>query len=488
MGSFQNIGNLAATITADNKQFMSAFNQVADKVDDTTNKVSVSTRNLAAGFDRMALTTVIGSRAFAALHREIVDVIQNIDDIPNVPADTLESVHQLRYALESSNGALRQAAATFAGWFAKLGTGIGYGLGAMVYGLDSAAEGFRKLNDEAAIFSKYTFDSKAIKSAQEQLRKENISGSLLGSSTADTITKLNAEAARLNAEAAAIPSLPQGKPAEYYRTLAAAMEVTNRAKAEELNLSKQLRDVDERLRQTEGALYGATLPDQERLVGLKAREFDLKQQILELDQKANKSAEDQARLIELKKDLVKVEQGEIPLIREQQRQWIQLGEKITSAFEDAVFSGGKLSDTLRGLAQDLLRIGFNAGVTRPLGEALGKAMSTSALGNGIFKTVGSFLGFKAEGGPVDSGRPYVVGERGPELFLPRSSGSIVPNHAIASANGHAAGTYYIDARGADRSGLAQLAAAIRALDGSIEYRAVAAVIKYKRGGPSSAFA
>lgn len=34
---------------------------------------------------------------------------------------------------------------------------------------------------------------------------------------------------------------------------------------------------------------------------------------------------------------------------------------------------------------------------------------------------------RAEGGPVVSGRPYVVGERGPELFVPSSSGSIVPN-------------------------------------------------------------
>lgn len=34
---------------------------------------------------------------------------------------------------------------------------------------------------------------------------------------------------------------------------------------------------------------------------------------------------------------------------------------------------------------------------------------------------------RAHGGPVSAGRPYVVGERGPELFLPSVSGSIVPN-------------------------------------------------------------
>jgi phage-related minor tail protein len=31
------------------------------------------------------------------------------------------------------------------------------------------------------------------------------------------------------------------------------------------------------------------------------------------------------------------------------------------------------------------------------------------------------------GGPVSSGTAYVVGEKGPELFVPGRSGSIVPN-------------------------------------------------------------
>ena len=32
------------------------------------------------------------------------------------------------------------------------------------------------------------------------------------------------------------------------------------------------------------------------------------------------------------------------------------------------------------------------------------------------------------GGPVNAGQPYVVGEKGPELFVPRNSGGIVPNN------------------------------------------------------------
>ena len=38
------------------------------------------------------------------------------------------------------------------------------------------------------------------------------------------------------------------------------------------------------------------------------------------------------------------------------------------------------------------------------------------------------FGFRANGGPVSSGFPYIVGERGPELFMPNTSGKIIPNN------------------------------------------------------------
>lgn len=62
------------------------------------------------------------------------------------------------------------------------------------------------------------------------------------------------------------------------------------------------------------------------------------------------------------------------------------------------------------------------------------------IGNAIKSGVGSItksgsdiLAGRATGGPVTAGTPYLVGERGPELFLPTASGSIVPNHSLAFA-------------------------------------------------------
>ena len=47
----------------------------------------------------------------------------------------------------------------------------------------------------------------------------------------------------------------------------------------------------------------------------------------------------------------------------------------------------------------------------------------------------STLPRRANGGPVmPSGGPYIVGERGPELFTPSSSGNITPNHAMGGGS------------------------------------------------------
>lgn len=43
--------------------------------------------------------------------------------------------------------------------------------------------------------------------------------------------------------------------------------------------------------------------------------------------------------------------------------------------------------------------------------------------------------FKAEGGPVSRNSPYVVGEQGPELFVPGSSGRIIPNNELSFGGG-----------------------------------------------------
>ncbi|MCT4369119.1 hypothetical protein CLG85_001675 [Yangia mangrovi] len=64
--------------------------------------------------------------------------------------------------------------------------------------------------------------------------------------------------------------------------------------------------------------------------------------------------------------------------------------------------------------------------------ALLKAFGISTDGVDASSTfIGSIIdGFRAGGGPVSANRAYVVGEKGPELMVPQTSGVVVPNHQL----------------------------------------------------------
>ncbi|MDX1901890.1 MAG: hypothetical protein SFW66_07810 [Gammaproteobacteria bacterium] len=70
-----------------------------------------------------------------------------------------------------------------------------------------------------------------------------------------------------------------------------------------------------------------------------------------------------------------------------------------------------------------------------VGSSAGKG--ESSLFSDIFGGIGSFFGFggfKAAGGPVLAGKGYIVGENGPEYFLPKQSGNIIPNDQMTQKN------------------------------------------------------
>lgn len=102
----------------------------------------------------------------------------------------------------------------------------------------------------------------------------------------------------------------------------------------------------------------------------------------------------------------------------------EFGDTIAKGFEDAVFEAKNLSDAIRQIGQDIIRLAYRRAITDPLGEALGGAIKT-----GIGTIIGGITG-KATGGSVRSGTPYIVGEQGAELFVPGRSGTIVPNNAM----------------------------------------------------------
>ena len=124
--------------------------------------------------------------------------------------------------------------------------------------------------------------------------------------------------------------------------------------------------------------------------------------------------------------------------------------KMSEGFARALVFGEKLSDTLRKMAQEVLvrimaflieqiarqtlsiilentKLGVLIQQTSEMRkqtkeqERQNKAKGTAMLMSG--NPMG-FLGFMASGGAVGKGQPYMVGENGPELFVPNQSGQI----------------------------------------------------------------
>ena len=97
-----------------------------------------------------------------------------------------------------------------------------------------------------------------------------------------------------------------------------------------------------------------------------------------------------------------------------------ISEEIAQAIRDGIADGRAVAARRRVEA-------MTAASFVPITAAPGKAVAAvAALTGGGMGNIAPM----AAGGPVSGGRPFLVGERGPELFVPGSNGNIVPNNAM----------------------------------------------------------
>jgi hypothetical protein len=247
-----------------------------------------------------------------------------------------------------------------------------------------------------------------------------------------------------------------------------------------------------------GPFGGASLTEQTLA---KQLELDLQEQnrlirIKEIDVARGVATENEVNDLVRLRDEYELFQTEINAATVQQERFNEaLG--FTRPAVDSVFSslmsvaeGTKtaqeaFADFLRTIANMLVDVAAQMIATY---IAIGIARSFAGMGGGGGETNAQFmertgkldmgigdLYKRANGGAVSSGTPYLVGERGPELFVPGAQGNIVPNNAMSGANI----VVNVDAKGTQAQGNQPNSAALgRAIGAAVQ----AELIKQKRPG------
>ena len=193
-----------------------------------------------------------------------------------------------------------------------------------------------------------------------------------------------------------------------------------------------------------------------------------------------KQAKDRKTLEEALNENLRIQKAktaELQSVYKQIGQTIETGvvEAISAAVDKTKTLGEVAANVLRNIANQLLRLGVN----QLMGSIFNPYQSLMAPG-GRYEGAPQLpeltpLPELADGGIAMAGRAHIVGERGPELFVPRRTGTVIPNEAM----GGASVTVNVDASGSSVEGNSDQAAQLGKMLGAAVQ---AELVKQKRPG------
>ena len=168
--------------------------------------------------------------------------------------------------------------------------------------------------------------------------------------------------------------------------------------------------------------------EEDRLRERFGRELSLEQEFLKAREDARTAHENRLSGIEAEasKSRAELKQAELQVAGEFFGALGQLAQEGSRA-QRVLFAAEKAAALASAVINLQVAISKANAVGFPQNLSLiAKAIS---IGSGAISTIRS-VSARAMGGPVRAGAPYLVGERGPELFLPSQTGSIAPNHQL----------------------------------------------------------
>tara|TARA_R110001606_G_scaffold8060_2_gene35397 strand:- start:285 stop:2657 length:2373 start_codon:yes stop_codon:yes gene_type:complete len=108
-----------------------------------------------------------------------------------------------------------------------------------------------------------------------------------------------------------------------------------------------------------------------------------------------------------------------------------LSDDLTNAIMNGESLMDGMKDTFKRVVTQMISDAMRLNIIQPLlssifGGSFGAGGGYTPGGGGAFGFIKGLFGFQ-HGGQAHAGRPYLVGERGPELFVPDSTGNVMPN-------------------------------------------------------------
>ena len=157
--------------------------------------------------------------------------------------------------------------------------------------------------------------------------------------------------------------------------------------------------------------------------------YDLKEAEKALEEQRKLDAESQkARAARLKEELKQALKDNADVL--------ESSKAIGSAMEDAMMAmvdGTKsVKDAFKDMASAIIKDLYRIYVVKKITGMITGAID-SYLAPGVGEAQAAVAGVAANGGPVQAGQRYVVGERGPEMFTPNVSGTITPNSQMGGS-------------------------------------------------------
>lgn len=112
-----------------------------------------------------------------------------------------------------------------------------------------------------------------------------------------------------------------------------------------------------------------------------------------------------------------------------------LKSSMTDAFMSIVDGTKSAKDAFKAMARSIIAKLYEVLVVQRLVGSFGYGPGGKVQSSGIIGAIMGAFGKRATGGPITAGKPYMVGERGPELVVPSRNGNVIPNNQLQDGGG-----------------------------------------------------